>query len=453
MILIILNTMLGIATSALLLALLRSSYKEKEWRAVAISVLIFSGNVILWCGLTIFQEIPAVTLLNIIFIILILLLTLLSVIKWFPTKQKYSPEFIPQFDERDHMFARNNLQYHPKLAERYYQRYPARRKTDEAIHILPELLSPGSRFYDELISPVAMAADSVTVATREASKIEKSEQPVMVDPEKITQILQQLGRFHGAAEIGITRLHPYHLYSHAGRRAENWGEAITTDHTYAIAIMIPMTIEMIMKAPLLPEILESTGKYVESAKIAHIIANYIKYLGYDAKAHFDGHYQVACVPLARDAGLGEVGRLSILINPTHGPCVRLAVVTTDLELKVTTSTNHYIEDFCDICKKCAENCPSKSIPFQGKPAERGFLHWSIDMESCYAFWSRIGTDCGICIRVCPFTKPNTLIHKLARFYISRNAFNQRIALLLDNLLYGRKIPMPTLNPEKTKMLP
>jgi reductive dehalogenase len=297
-----------------------------------------------------------------------------------------------------------------------------------------------------------MAADSVTVATKAASKIETSKQPVSVEPEQITRILQQLGRFHGAAEIGITRLEPYHYYSHAGRRAENWGEPISTDHIYAIVIMVPMNVDMIKKAPLLPEILESTSKYVETAKIAHIIANYIKYLGYDAKAHFDGNYQVACVPIANDAGLGEVGRLSILINPRYGPCVRLAVVTTDLELRETSSKNHHIEDFCDMCKKCADNCPSKSIPFEEKPAERGLPHWSIDMESCYSFWKKMGTDCGICIRVCPYTKPNTLIHKIVRFYITRNPLNQRIALFLDNLMYGLKIKFPTSNPEKSSML-
>jgi reductive dehalogenase len=206
------------------------------------------------------------------------------------------------------------------------------------------------------------------------------------------------------------------------------------------------------QAPLLPEILESTAKYVETAKIAHIITNYIKLLGYEARAHFDANYQVACVPVAKDAGLGEVGRLSILIHPTYGPCMRLSVVTTNLELQETASKNHHIEDFCDICKKCADNCPSNSIPYREKPFERGFPHWSIDMESCYTFWKRTGTDCGICIRVCPYTKPDTLIHRLARFYISRNPINQRIALFLDNLLYRRKVRLPTLNPRQTEML-
>ncbi|MCK4835592.1 MAG: hypothetical protein KAT17_03105, partial [Candidatus Aminicenantes bacterium] len=54
-------------------------------------------------------------------------------------------------------------------------------------------------------------------------------------------------------------------------------------------------------------------------------------------------------------------------------------------------------------------------------------------------------DCGFCIRVCPYTKPNTLFHRLIRFYISKNPVNQRIALFFDDLLYGKKIPIPNTN--------
>jgi hypothetical protein len=44
--------------------------------------------------------------------------------------------------------------------------------------------------------------------------------------------------------------------------------------------------------------------------------------------------------------------------------------------------------------------------------------------------------------VCPYTKPDTFVHRLVRFYISRNPFNQRLALFLDDLFYGRRLPTP-----------
>jgi ferredoxin len=60
----------------------------------------------------------------------------------------------------------------------------------------------------------------------------------------------------------------------------------------------------------------------------------------------------------------------------------------------------------------------------------------------------MGSDCGLCISVCPYTKPDTLIHRLVRHYISRNRFNQKIALFMDDLLYGRRKKIARKNPKK-----
>ena len=106
------------------------------------------------------------------------------------------------------------------------------------------------------------------------------------------------------------------------------------------------------------------------------------------------------------------------------------------------------EAFCEICRKCAESCPSRSIPTGGRPTSRGFSHWSIDQESCYTFWRRIGTDCAVCIRSCPFTKPDTVLHRVVRWFIRRNPMNRRLALLADDLFYGRR---PRIDPQKSRM--
>lgn len=448
----ILNTVMGIFTTSLLIMLTWASYLEKEWRASGFSFLAAFVSGLFWYGLIYFQESSILRLLNMIVISVFGLVVVISVVKWFPCRSIESFDSIPRYDERDHMFSRNNLQYHPHLARQYYMTHTDKLEPDKSIHILPELFSPGGKFYHELIAPIGIAAESVTMSTREASLLKKAEKSVSNEPQKITEILIQTARFFGAADVGIARLRDYHFYSHAGRQAENWGEPISSEHKYGIVILVPMRVNMIKKAPLLPEIIESTGKYVETAKIAHIIANYIKLLGYDARAHFDAHYEVALVSLAKDAGLGEVGRLGILIHPRYGPCLRLSAVTTSMQLEETPSRNVHIEEFCNFCKKCAENCPSRSIPLDKKPIERGFSHWSIDMESCYGFWKKIGTDCGVCIRVCPFTKPETTVHRMARYYVSRNPLNQRIALFFDNLLYRRKPPLPSSNPNPTEMI-
>ncbi|HHQ48573.1 MAG TPA: 4Fe-4S dicluster domain-containing protein [Acidobacteria bacterium] len=200
-------------------------------------------------------------------------------------------------------------------------------------------------------------------------------------------------------------------------------------------------------APSAPVLAESSRQYVEAAKVAHVVAEYLELNGHEARAHVDGRYQVLCAPLAQQAGLGHVGRIGILIHRRYGPCVRLSVVTTNIALPATTGDHSYMEGFCAICKKCADNCPSRSIPHGEKPVSRGFAHWSVDQESCYAFWRRTGTDCSVCIASCPFTKPDSPVHRLVRAYVTRNPVNRRIALLGDDLFYGRRLRLRSSNPK------
>ena len=266
------------------------------------------------------------------------------------------------------------------------------------------------------------------------------------DPSGIRAAIIKMARYFGAVDVGIARLRPHHFYSHAGRRAENWGEEIPAAKGSAVVIVVAMDWRMIAGAPTLPVILESARQYVESAKIASIIAEYIRGLGYQARAHTDGNYKVLCVPLAVDAGLGELGRLGLLIHPVYGPCVRLSAVTTELELEPSPRRSIHARAFCRICKKCAANCPTRAISSDEEPLSRSFRHWSIRQENCYAFWKQIGTDCAVCIRACPYTKPDTLLHRLVRFYVSRNPVNQKLALLLDDFFYGRRKKLSPLNP-------
>lgn len=51
--------------------------------------------------------------------------------------------------------------------------------------------------------------------------------------------------------------------------------------------------------------------------------------GFNSRAHIDGDYELICPLVARDAGLGEIGRMGLLMTPRLGPRVRIAVVTTE----------------------------------------------------------------------------------------------------------------------------
>lgn len=443
----IINGVLLVLGDAFFGLLLVSSIKERETRAAWLSFFLMLGNTGLWFGLTWMRGYLPVYILNLGLLIVLLAAIPISLARFFPAREASDLSGIDRYDERDNMFARNNLAFHPHLAARYYQSHPEKQEIDRKIQEKPRLGEPGHIFYDAYYSPVFTAAFQYLDQTRSAAGGEKGKSCTDLDPGKLSRAVKTIARRYGAVDVGIVELKPYFFYSRAGRHTEDWGQAIDSHHRFAVVILVAMDSAAIKQSPSLPVIIESSHQYVEAAKIASIIAEYLRLLGGDARGHTDANYQVLCVPLAQAAGLGELGRIGILVHPVYGPCVRISVVTTDLELVPgSPKKDRRIDHFCRVCRKCADNCPSRSIPGGDEPLSRGCRHWSIDQEKCYSFWRNIGTDCAFCIWVCPYTKPDTLVHRLVRFYISRNALNQRIALFFDDLLYGRKIPLAKGNP-------
>lgn len=438
--------LMGITLFFLVLGL--SSFFEREIRAVWISLGLLAANGVLW-GIFI-QNPHSLAGLNGAVILGFTLFGVLSLVKFFPSKTaKRDFSLAIQYDERDNMFARNNIQHHPDLMDIYYKLRPENLSHDRQIHNKPEFGDSRQVFHDPYTAPCFGAAFDYLEQTIPLSDGRVAPEKPPVDIQKFTRVLSEMICFYGACDVGILPLKPHHYYSHKGRHAEKWGE--TPDQTYqtAIVIVVAMRIPMIKQGPTSTVIQESAQKYVEAAKISNIAAAYIRQFGYRARAHNDANYETLCVPLAVESGLGELGRMGIFMHKVHGPCVRLAIVTTDMELPTTPpGPSLHMEEFCRICKKCADNCPSGSITHGVEPESRNFRHWSIDQEKCFSYWKTMGSDCGLCISVCPYTKPDTLIHKLVRFYISRNPVNQQIALVMDDLLYGRTQKIPRKNPDK-----
>ena len=166
----------------------------------------------------------------------------------------------------------------------------------------------------------------------------------------------------------------------------------------------------------------------------------LRQLGYNAQAHIDGNYEVICPLVAKDAGIGEIGRMGLLMTPKNGPRVRIAVVTTDAPLNIIESENNtaFMIEFCEKCKKCATNCPSQAISHDTRKVVDQALHWKINSEKCFTYWTKIGTDCGRCIQVCPFAHPNNFMHNVIRFGIKYSKLFRQLALILDDVFYGRR---------------
>ncbi|MEA3508505.1 MAG: reductive dehalogenase domain-containing protein, partial [Synergistota bacterium] len=158
----------------------------------------------------------------------------------------------------------------------------------------------------------------------------------------------------------------------------------------------------IRKAPGVEEAVETTAGYARAALASIILARSLRNMGYRARAHMDGNYLVVAGRVARDAGLGEFGRNSMLVTPRFGPCVRLSVVTTDAPLVADGAIDFGLRDFCLHCGRCSRQCPAGALAFKGI-GENPESDWKVQPEACYRQWSRFGSFCSLCVRNCPVT--------------------------------------------------
>jgi len=146
--------------------------------------------------------------------------------------------------------------------------------------------------------------------------------------------------------------------------------------------------------------------------------------------------------VAADAGLGEIGRMGLLMHPLYGPRVRIAVVTTNMPLVPSEKKrDDSVIHFCTICEKCADCCPARSIQQGPRSMIEGSLRWQADQATCFSFWCSAGTDCGRCMSVCPYSHGGGAFHNFVRWGIRNNYLFAWLALKMDNIFYGRK-PAP-----------
>jgi ferredoxin len=68
------------------------------------------------------------------------------------------------------------------------------------------------------------------------------------------------------------------------------------------------------------------------------------------------------------------------------------------------------------------------------------VRWQIDSEACYGLWTKLGTDCGRCVAVCPYAHPDNLLHNLVRAGVRNSSLFRRLAIRLDDVFYGKRPP-------------
>jgi reductive dehalogenase len=268
------------------------------------------------------------------------------------------------------------------------------------------------------------------------------------DPKKMARHIKEIALFLGADLAGVCELNQAYVYSHTGLRIDfakgTAGEEINLPHKYAISIGVEMNYKRMRYAPGWIDNAEVGLGYLNAAGAAVALASYIRELGYPARAHFFINEWVVHVPIAVDAGLGELGRLGILMTRKYGPRLRLATVTTDLPLMADSPVDIGVNSFCEMCGKCAQNCPSQAIPHGDKSEVRGAEKWMMDDERCQRFWVSNPdrwNDCARCIAVCPWNRPDVLHHRVFARTAEYSHAMRKVLLWVDDLVRGKR-PRP-----------
>lgn len=266
--------------------------------------------------------------------------------------------------------------------------------------------------------------------------------PGTSSPHAMARHIKETAYFLRADMVGICRLPPYAVFTHARRD----GQPIDLDHEFAIAILIDQDYKTAAAFNGRDWISNSMSlmAYTASAFIACALAEYIRRLGYRARAHHVTNYQVVLPPILLWAGLGEMCRMGdVVLNPFLGPRFKAAVVTTDLALAVDRPIDFGLQDFCRKCGKCARECPVQAISHGEPVRDRGYERWLVNVEKCTTMrvQNRAGAGCGTCIKVCPWNKPFTPFHRAVNWSLRELPFTRRLAIRADDWFgYGRPDP-------------
>lgn len=286
-------------------------------------------------------------------------------------------------------------------------------------------------------------------------------------PAEASRVLRKVGRLFGADVVSFAPLDRRWVYSHyfdeeTGREypirftdepgyehytapglAEDRSLVIPREVQYAIVMLFEMDEEGIARAPILIEQATVMATYSRISFVTVMVAEFLRGLGYHAIP--SANCTALSIPLAIEAGLGQLGRNAKLINPKFGPRCRIAKVFTDLRVQIESPQDFGITEFCDVCKKCARRCPAQAIPYGERSFEpvnecnsAGVLQWQVNHKKCYEYMTKVGTNCGVCLRVCPFNKGRHRIHDVTRFFVKNTPWVNRMIVWLDDALgFGR----------------
>jgi reductive dehalogenase len=251
--------------------------------------------------------------------------------------------------------------------------------------------------------------------------------------------------------VGIAKAHPSFLYAAGGGRYVQDGSAKDAFQNHSPEDLVrrfPFIIQATTawdynKLQAHRHHIGDAAYHVSQMKgvmVLKALEGYIKELGYTA-------LRGVVTPQAAGVagGIGELGRNGLVINKNFGARIHMPdPILTDLPLVADEPVDIGVEDFCKICRKCANTCPTNSIPFGDKVVFNGIEKYKINWLTCYKLRPYVHDHWGSCLTcaaVCPFTKPNVWWHNLATWALHTCPYSARPALVsalkwIDDKFWG-----------------
>ena len=283
---------------------------------------------------------------------------------------------------------------------------------------------------DGFLDPLSMLRDGA------------SEKVDVGSPDQASRELKQVSEVFGADLIGITKFDERWIYTERYSATEGASKPneLPDGLTHVVVIGQEMNDSLIKTAP---SALSGTATglgYSTDAAVLLGMAQYIRNLGYQAIASMND--TALAIPLAMQAGLCEYGRQGLVISPELGARFRVGKIFTDMPLATDAPKTFGVKEFCEQCDRCADKCPAKAIP-HGEPSWqpvnissiKGVKKWSVDGEKCFGYWSKINSDCAVCVRVCPYTRDYSKAHNRAWRWLAGTSF-RGLAMRLHDAFGG-----------------
>jgi epoxyqueuosine reductase len=324
-----------------------------------------------------------------------------------PTYSPFLVGDVERFDERNTIFSRLTWD------EKYQARVQTATMKAPEGDLEGQALVAGAIYVDDTAGALHPYYPGYFGHVREDAGLYGWDDPVnpvqfpVEDPAWMSERIKTVARLYGASLVGITQVNPLWVYSHYYEAVTgNYGE-LKLPFKYAIVMGIEMDWETINTSPGYPASAATALAYSRMAELSPSLAKYIRMLGYAAIPC--GNDSTQSIPLAIDAGFGEIGRNGLLLTPEFGPRQRLCKVLTNLPLVPDKPIDFGMVKYCESCHACAKSCPVDAIPSGDRSTEptsisnrKGILRWTVNVEKCYLFWSENGADCCNCVASCPW---------------------------------------------------